>query len=148
MALAAAMGVVFTPAPPPCRPVTSAGLPRPVRLLGNMMLEKTVLRRCLTATCHQAPCTPMLDDPMSSSYLSWVGLTALRQCAVRAPVLLDVIKHPTSWYLMTQCHGAWCRAVLDGMASSSTFHSCTRRRGVVEHPATQCYVTVSRRIQS
>jgi len=57
------------PAPPPGGPVTSAGLPRTARLLCHMTSEKTGLRRCLTATCHQAPCIPMLDDQRSSSYV-------------------------------------------------------------------------------
>jgi hypothetical protein len=54
------------PAPPPGGLVTSAGLPRTPRLLCHMMLEKTVLRRCLTATCHPAPAIAMLDARLSS----------------------------------------------------------------------------------
>ena len=69
---------------------------------------------------------------MSSISLSWVGSTALRQGAVRAPALSDVIKHPTSWYWMSNvmehgielCLTAWRRqarstAVLDDLESSS-----------------------------
>jgi hypothetical protein len=66
------------PAPPPSRPMTSAGLPCTTRLLCHMMSEKTGLRRCLAATCRQTPVIAMLDARLSSSYSDMGRLT--RRC--------------------------------------------------------------------